>query len=86
MIKEIEQLTDEDLIALWPMIGGTPHLFEYGKDELRKVLIDGQCANENDEPISLTLNYYTMAAIVDTLRERGFLAPTNPPHTYNQHQ
>ena len=84
MSKEIEQLTEDDLAALWPMIGGTPHLFEYGKDELKKFLIDGEHVDENDEPISISCNYYTMAAIVDTLRDRGFLAPTNPPHSYSQ--
>jgi hypothetical protein len=41
MRKQIEELTDEDLMALWPAIGGAPHLFEYGKDELKNVLISG---------------------------------------------
>lgn len=75
MQKEIEQLTEEDLIELWGVIGGTPHLFEYGKDELKKVLIDGECADEDGQAIGLSLGYYTMAAIVDKLRERGFAAP-----------
>lgn len=75
MSKQIEQITDEDLIEVWPAIGGAPHLFEYGKDELKKVLIDGSCADENDEPISLQLDYYTMSAIVKVLKERGFDTP-----------
>jgi hypothetical protein len=74
--KLIEEITNEDLQALWPAIGGEPHLFEYGKDELKKVLVDGDCGNEDDEPIGLQLDYYTMAAIVDVLRSRGF--NTNP--------
>ena len=73
--KEIEELSEEDLMELWPAIGGTPHLFEYGKDELKKVLIDGECADDDGNAIGLSLGYYTMAAIVDTLRERGFQAP-----------
>lgn len=72
MSKEIEQLTDDDLAELWPLIGGAPHLFEYGKDELKQILVTGDC-----EEASLTLDYYTMAAIVDKLRERGFPAPIN---------
>lgn len=74
MNKEIEQLSEEDLIELWTVIGGTPHLFEYGKDELKQVLMNGECSNEDGEPIGLQLDYYTMAAIVDKLRERGFPA------------
>lgn len=74
-MKQIEELTDDDLMVIWPAIGGTPHLFEFGKDELRKVLIDGQCADEDDNPIGLQLDYYTMAAIVGILQERGFATP-----------
>lgn len=73
VLKNIEALTDDDLMELWPAIGGAPHLFEYGKDELRSVLITGFNTEENDpEPIGLQLDYYTMAAIVDILRHRGF--------------
>lgn len=79
MQKQIEQLTEDDLIELWGVIGGTPHLFEYGKDELKRVLITGECVDENDEPCGLSLGYYTMAAIVDKLRERGFAAPMDWP-------
>ena len=67
MAKEIEQLTDDDLAAIWNRIGGTPHLFEFGKDNLRELLVTGEC-----EDHGLMLDYYTMAAIVDTLRVRGF--------------
>jgi len=67
MQKQIEQLTDDDLLAIWPRIGGTPHLFEQGKEQLRELLITGY-----SEDHGLMLDYYTMAAIVDKLRERGF--------------
>jgi hypothetical protein len=70
MAKEIEQLTEEDLIELWFVIGGTPHLFEYGKDDLKSLLTTGYA-----EDHGLMLDYYTMAGIVDKLRERGFPAP-----------
>lgn len=72
MSKQIEDLTDEDLMELWPAIGGAPHLFEYGKDELKNVLISGSCATADDEPTGLQLDYYTMAAIVKILQSRGF--------------
>lgn len=39
MSRQIEDLTDEDLLELWPAIGLAPHLFEYVKDELKNVLI-----------------------------------------------
>lgn len=74
MAKEIEQLTDEDLMELWMVIGGTPHLFEQGKDDLKEILTTGYCENHG-----LMLDYYTMAAIVDKLRERGFSAPIDKP-------
>lgn len=74
-MKQIEELTDEDLAAIWPEIGGRPHLFEYGKDELRNVLITGQCFDDDGEGISLKLDYYTMAAIIKVLKDRGFDTP-----------
>lgn len=82
MPKQIEELTDEDLMALWSAIGGTPHLFEYGKDELRHILTTGECEMEYEfggetksAAIALQLDYYTMAAIVKTLQARGFETP-----------
>jgi hypothetical protein len=79
MEKMIEQLTEDDLQELWIVIGGTPHLYEYGKDELKQVLVTGECGIGQEfqgkttvEPIGIQLDYYTMAAIVDKLRERGF--------------
>lgn len=79
MPKMIEEITDADLQAIWPAIGGAPHLFETGKDELRQVLVSGDCGIEYEigkkikvEPIGLQLDFYTMAAIVDILRHRGF--------------
>lgn len=70
-LKEIEQLTEEDLGVLWPAIGGTPHLFEYGKDDLKRVLITGDAYDIE----GLQLDYYTMAALVNILQERGFATP-----------
>lgn len=86
MNKEIEQLTEEDLIELWNVIGGAPHLFEYGKDELKQLLITGECATETGEPVAIQVDYYTMAAIVDKLRERGFAAPIIHPDDYDNIQ
>jgi hypothetical protein len=67
MSKQIEEITDEDLAVIWGRIGGTPHLFEYGKEGVRELLVTGY-----SEDHGLMLNYYTMAAITDTLRARGF--------------
>jgi hypothetical protein len=81
-MKQIEEITETDLLELWSAIGGAPHLFEYGKDELKQVLTTGECAMERQapdgyevEPISLQLDYYTMAAIVDILRKNGYETP-----------
>lgn len=71
--KPIEEITEAELQELWPLIGGAPHLFEYGKDELRKGLSNGQFE-------SLQMDYYTMAAIVDYLRSKGYEAGTPPLH------
>jgi hypothetical protein len=65
--KPIEELAEDDLIELWGAIGGTPHLFEYGKDDLKQLLTTGFA-----EDHGLMLDYYTMAAIVHTLEERCF--------------
>lgn len=67
MSKLINSLTEEDVIELWTAIGRTPHLFEYGKEDLKNLLIDGFA-----EDHGFMLDYYTMAAIVDTLRSRGY--------------
>lgn len=82
MAKEIEELTDEDLMAIWPAIGGTPHLFEYGKDKLRHVLTTGECTMEykfggktKEAAIGLQLDFYTMSAIVKILEARGYETP-----------
>jgi hypothetical protein len=79
-MKNIEEITEQDLEALWPVIGGTSHLFEYGKDELKQVLITGECGDGEGEPIGLQLDFYTMAAIVDTLRARGFETSSPAPN------
>lgn len=65
--KPIEELTEDDLIELWNVIGGTPHLFEFGKDNLKELLTTGF-----SEDHGLFLDYYTMAAIVHALEQRGF--------------
>ena len=65
--KPIEELTDEDLMEVWSVIGGTPHLFEHGKEDLKELLTTGYV-----EDNALMLDYYTMAAIVYTLQNRGF--------------
>lgn len=52
----VEDITDEHLEELWPVIGGTPHLFEYGKDELKTGLIDGNWSES-----TLQMDCYTMA-------------------------
>lgn len=67
-----ETLSDDVLVELWPVIGGAPHLFEYGKDELKKVLLTGDCGTEDDEPISLQLDFFTMAQLINKLRELRF--------------
>jgi hypothetical protein len=67
MSKQIEQITDDDLAAVWGRIGGTPHLFDAAKNDLKSILIHGVC-----EDHGLQLDYYTMAAITDTLRIRGY--------------
>lgn len=71
MTKEIEQLTNEDLEVIWPAIGGTPHLFAFAADDLKQILTTGEIPDE----CGLQLDYYTMAAIVSILQERGFVTP-----------
>ncbi len=70
-VKIIEVISDEDLLELWSVIGGTPHLFEDGKEDLKKGLINGDF-----EGSGIQLDFHTMVAIVDTLRERGFALPS----------
>ena len=46
-LMRVENITDEHLEELWPVIGGAPHLFYYGKDELRTGLVDGSMGGIN---------------------------------------
>lgn len=69
--KPIEQITETELQELWPLIGGAPHLYEHGKDELKEGLSNGLFE-------SLQMDYYTMAAIVDYLRGKGYEAGAHP--------
>lgn len=63
----VENITEDHLAELWPVIGGAPHLFEYGKDELRTGLIDGDWAQS-----MLQMDYYTMVCMLKRLRELGY--------------
>lgn len=76
-MKNIEAITNKELEEIWPLIGGAPHLFEYGKDELRAMLIDG-FPNTDDGELGIQLDYYTMAAIVDYLRNAGYETLVTP--------
>jgi len=82
-MKQIEEITESELQEIWPLIGGEPHLFEYGKDELKQVITTGDCAIEymsgkklKVEPCGIQLDFYTMAAIVDYLRSKGYETPS----------
>jgi hypothetical protein len=63
----VKDITDEHLEALWPVIGGTPHLFEHGKDELKQGLIEGYW----DES-GIKMDWWTMKCVLDKLRELGY--------------
>lgn len=65
MKKKIEDITNNELLDLFCLIGGTPHLVDQGTEELRGLLIDG-------DPGGLFLDAHTMAAIVDRLRDLGY--------------
>ncbi len=87
-MKNIEEITENELQEIWPLIGGEPHLFEYGKDELKQVLTTGDCGIEymsgkklKVEPVGIQLDYYTMATIVDYLRSKGYETLITPLNT-----
>jgi hypothetical protein len=66
-LKRVENITDEDLAELWPVIGGTPHFFDHGKDELRTGLVDGDWSESG-----LQMDYYTMVCMLKRLKELGY--------------
>lgn len=63
----IEEITDEHLAECWPVIGGAPHLFEYGKEDLKALLTTGFC----DEG-SIQMDFWTMKCLVKKLTELGY--------------
>jgi hypothetical protein len=67
MLVPIEKITDEHLAELWAVIGGFPHLFEHGKEDLRKGLLDGDW----DES-GLHMDYYTMSCMLSKCRELSY--------------
>ena len=66
-LMRVENVTDEHLEELWPVIGGAPHLFYYGKDELRTGLVDGSWTES-----TLQMDYYTMGCMLNKLREMDY--------------
>lgn len=62
-LRPFESLTEDEWIEIWSRIGGAPHLYEYGIDELKQVLngeIPDQCG--------LQLDYFTLAQLFNYLR------------------
>jgi hypothetical protein len=66
-LLDVENITDEHLEELWPVIGGAPHLFEYGKDELRTGLLTGDWSES-----TLQMDWYTMYCMLNKMRELGY--------------
>lgn len=66
-LMRVENITEEHLAELWPVIGGAPHLFEYGKDELRAGIVDGDWSES-----TLQMEFYTMNCMLKKLRELGY--------------
>jgi predicted Ser/Thr protein kinase len=64
-MKEINEITEAELLQIWSLIGGSPHLYEVGREDLRTLLVDG----ENN---GIQTDFHTMACIVDVLRARGY--------------
>lgn len=60
-------LNDEILEELWVVIGGTPHLYEFGKDALKEALLKGYW-----DDTGIQMDFYTMAAVINKLREMDF--------------
>jgi hypothetical protein len=67
MAKQIEQITDTELLEIWSLIGGTPHDYQPGMQVLKEGLITGDFKR-------LKIDYYSLAAMVDCLRAKGYEA------------
>jgi|GEM_PF-6226310 len=66
-LTRVENITDEHLEELWPVIGGAPHLFEYGKDDLKTGIVEGYWIDSG-----IQMDYYTMVCVIKKLRELGY--------------
>lgn len=67
ILTPIENITQEHFLELWSVIGGAPHLYEYGKEDLKKGLLEGDWDDSG-----LQMDYLTMAKVLQKCRELGY--------------
>lgn len=66
LLRPLADIKEEEMQELWGIIGGTPHLYEFGKDDLLKGLNDGDW-----EESGIQMDYYTMSCLINYLRKIG---------------
>lgn len=64
-MQEITEITENELLEIWSLIGGEPHLVDVGLPDLKTLLVDG----DNN---GIQMDFHTMACVVDVLRARGY--------------
>lgn len=66
ILRPWTDITEEEMQEIWVVIGGTPHLYEWGKDDLKKGLEVGDWGESG-----IQMDYYTMSCMINYLRSRG---------------
>jgi hypothetical protein len=66
LLRKFEDITEEEWQQAWVVIGGTPHLYEHGKEEFQQCLLEGYW----DES-GIQMDYYTMTALINYFRGIG---------------
>lgn len=81
-LRPFDTITEDEWGEVWGRIGGTPHLYVYGIEELKQLL-----NGETPEQFGLTMDYFTMTQLINYLRsihidcdcliEAGLATPLN---------
>jgi hypothetical protein len=65
-LRRLSDMTEEEYAELWPLIGGAPHLFAFGAEDLRDSLESGDWSETGFQ-----MDYYTMSCMLNYLRKIG---------------
>lgn len=64
ILRPLSDMKKEEWQEVWGVIGGTPHLYEYGIDEVKEGLSKGDWSESG-----IVMDYYTMSCVLNYFRK-----------------